>query len=301
MRDEQDWFLTLAELEHMTDAAAQLHLTQPTLTRMLQRLERRVGVALFDRVGKRITLNAYGRIYYDRLRRAQAELDAAAREIAELADPDHGSVRLSFLHSFGVRLVPQLIGGFRAAAPGVRFELSQDAAEVLVGKITSRDADLAIVAPRPVLARLAWRPLLRQQLALAVPVDHRFAARAAVDLAEAADEPFISMHAEFGMRRIFEQLCAAAQFRPRISFESGELGTVAGLVAAGLGVAVLPVEQDPLLPPGLIQVPLTAADASREIGIVWATDRAMPQPVRAFLDYATAWATDRSPRSSSDI
>jgi len=57
---------------------------------------------------------------------------------------------------------------------------------------------------------------------------------------------------------------------------------------------VLPVEENPLMPPGLVQVPLTTVDASREIGIVWATDRVMPQPVRAFVDHATAWAAERS-------
>src|SRR5262249_16940629 len=82
MRDgDYEWFVTLAELQHVTAAAEQLRMAQPTLTRMLARLERRLGVQLFDRHGRRLSLNAYGRIFYQHARRAQLELDSARRAI----------------------------------------------------------------------------------------------------------------------------------------------------------------------------------------------------------------------------
>ena len=74
---DYEWFITLAELQHVTSAAEQLHVAQPTLTRMLARLEQRMGVSLFDRHGRRLALNTYGRIFYEHARRAQLELDAA--------------------------------------------------------------------------------------------------------------------------------------------------------------------------------------------------------------------------------
>lgn len=294
------WFVTLAELERVTAAAEELHLAQPTLSRMLGRLERRLGVQLFDRKGKRIVLNDFGRIYYERACRAQAELDAAQREIADLANPALGTVRLAFLHSFGVWLVPRLVGGFRArSGPDVTFVLSQDAAESVTQRVIAGGADLAIVSPRPTNSRVAWRRLLQQQLALAVPEGHPLATRHRVELAEAADEPFVAMHAAFGMRRILEELCAAAHFRPRITFESSELGTVAGLVAAGLGVAVLPVEDNPQLPPGLVQIPLLDDGAVRDVGLIWAADAAPSRAVRAFRDFVVAWADERPERRRS--
>lgn len=287
MADGLRWFLTLAELEHVSAAAADLHVTQPTLSRMLQRLERELDARLFDRKGNRIVLNDYGRVYYDHARRAQRELDAAAREIADLASPSEGVVRLSFLHSFGISLVPQLIGDFRRVAPRIGFQLDQDAAEVVTRQVVAREADLAIVSPRPTDPKIAWHTLMRQHLVLAVPADHLLARRSQVALAEAADEPFIAMHPQFGMRRILEELCAAAQFRPHIAFESSELGTVAGLVSAGLGVAVLPVEDNPQPPPGLVQVPLVGADTTRDIGLVWAADAALSRPARRFREFVT--------------
>src|SRR5271156_1607740 len=120
---DYEWFVTLAELQHVTAAAEQLGIAQPTLTRMLARLERRLGVALFDRRGKRLSLNAYGRIFYQHARRAQLELDSARRAIDDLTNPAVSEIRLGFLRSFGATVVPRLIAGFVHTAPQVTFTL----------------------------------------------------------------------------------------------------------------------------------------------------------------------------------
>lgn len=293
--DDLHWFLMLAELEHVGAAAGRLRVSQPTLSRMLARLEGRLGVRLFDRHGKRLSLNDFGQVYYEHARRAQAELDAAARELADLANPARGMVRLTFLHSFGARLVPELIAGFRRGSGAITFSLSQDAAEVVTGRVLDGTADLGIVSPKPAVPGLGWRELLRQRLALAVPADHRLAGRRQVRLAEAADADFIAMHTGHGMRGILEDLCAAADFRPRIVLESSDLVTVGGLVAAGLGVALLPLEDAaPRAPqgnqPGPALVPLTDPGATRAVGLIWSANAVPSDAVRVFRDYAAGWA-----------
>ncbi|MEV0294146.1 LysR family transcriptional regulator [Nocardia sp. NPDC050710] len=293
--EDLQWFITLAELERVGAAAERLHIAQPTLSRMLARLERRLGAELFDRFGKRITLNEFGRVYYEHARRAQSELDAAARTIADLTNPAKGVVRLAFLHSFGGWLVPQLVGGFRRGSGGITVTLRQGAAEKLTHLVLDGVADLAIVSPRPAVPGLGWRGLLHQPLVLAVPAEHRLAGRRQVRLADLADAEFITMHPGFGMRRIFDDLCAAADIRPRIAFESSDLMTVSGLVAAGLGVAVLPLE-DPA-PVGArigpVTIPLADAGAAREVGLIWSAAAAPSDAVRRFRDFAEDWALRR--------
>lgn len=284
--DDLARFITLAETEHMTDAAAALRITQPTLSRTLARLEADIGAPLFDRRHGRLALNASGEIYLDHARRAHAELEAARAQIADLRSPSQGTIRLSFLHSFGVALVPRLVSGFREREPRVTFELSQFAAGTVTERVLADEADLAIVSPRPATSAVAFGLLAVQRLALAVPAGHPLAERASVHLSEAADADFITMHPEFGLRRILEERCAAAGFRPRIAFESSESFTVAGLVAAGLGVALLPVDEDPLWPPGLVLVPMSGPAPTREVGLIWRPDTALPRAVRAFRDYA---------------
>lgn len=122
---DYEWYITLAELQNVTAAADQLRLAQPTLTRMLARLERRLGVRLFDRHGKRLALNPFGRIFYQHARRAQLELDSARRAIDDLANPAEGEIRLGFLHTFGPTLIAGLIAGFATTSPHVRFVLEQ--------------------------------------------------------------------------------------------------------------------------------------------------------------------------------
>ncbi|MCW4352916.1 LysR family transcriptional regulator [Hoyosella sp. YIM 151337] len=286
--DELHLFITVAEHGQVTAAAEELGISQPTLSRQLRRLEHAVGASLFSRHGRRLELNTNGEIYLEHARRAKAELDAACRRIEDLANPSHGTVRLGFLHSFGVWLIPRLIREFRAQEPRVRFELEQDAAATIASKVESGDTELAIVSPRPTSAAVAWSLLTPQQLALAVHADHPLARRHSVDLAEAAAEPFITMHPGYGMRRILEELCATANFQPHITFETSELFTISGMVAAGLGVAIMPVEQSPLLPEGLVQVPLSGPGSMREVGIIWKAGAALSRPVRAFRDFVVS-------------
>lgn len=293
--DDLHWFLTLAELERVGAAAERLHLTQPTLSRMLARLERRLGVLLFDRHGKRLTLNEFGRVYYEHARRAQAELDAAAGELADLSNPAGGVVRLAFQHSLGARVVPELIAGFRRLSGRITFTLNQDAADVVTAAVLDGTADLGLVSPRPSAAGVGWRPLLRQRLALAVPPDHRLATRRQVRLAEVADAEFIAMHPGFGMRRVLDELCAAADFRPRIGFECSNLDTIAGLVAVGLGVSILPLEYPPMggPQPDPALIPLADPEPMREVGLVWSTAATPSEAVRRFRDFTFDWARVR--------
>ncbi|WP_216899036.1 LysR family transcriptional regulator [Nocardia alni] len=303
-RDDLHWFLTLAELEHVGEAADRLNLSQPTLSRMLARLEQRLGVQLFDRHGKRLTLNDFGHVYYEHAHRAQAELDAAGRELADLASPALGAVRLAFLHSFGARLVPELIAGFRRGSTRITFTLAQGSANMVTTRVRGGQSDLGIVSPRPAAPGLGWRELLRQPLALGVPADHRLAGRRQVRLAEIGDTDFIAMHRGHGTRTILDNLCAAADFRPRIAMESSDLVTVSGLVAAGLGAALLPLadattrgplraaaQPGPTQGPrsGPVLIPLSDPGASRAVGLIWSADAVASDAVRIFRDFASEW------------
>ncbi|BBX62768.1 putative transcriptional regulator [Mycobacterium saskatchewanense] len=284
---DYEWFVTLAELEHVTAAADQLHLAQPTLTRMLARLERQLGVALFDRHGRRLALNTYGRIFYEHARRAQLELDSARRAIDDLSNPSVSEIRLGFLGSFGSTVVPRLIAGFKATSPRVNFTLHEGAAESIGDLVHSGSVDIGVVSPRSRKPNLAWRSLFRQRLGVAVPRGHRLSNAAAVSMTDLADEPFVAMHPGFGMRRLLDELCAAAQFRPRIVLESATLSTTSGLVAAGLGISLLPIDGSEH-PHGVGVLRLADADAYREVGMIWDSARPLSRPARDFIAAAAA-------------
>src|SRR5262245_52915631 len=122
---ELEWFAALVEEPNVTHTAARLHISQPALSRSLRRLEAAVGVQLFDRVGRSLAPNEHGRALAEHARRALTELDTGISAVRRAADPEAGEIRLAFLHTLGVRLVPELIRAYNAEHPHARFQLSQ--------------------------------------------------------------------------------------------------------------------------------------------------------------------------------
>jgi DNA-binding transcriptional LysR family regulator len=273
-------FAGVARREHVTRAAQDMGIPQSTLSRSLARLERDLGAGLFVRRGRTLALTPAGRTFLAAVERALGEVERAVEAVRADADPASGKVAFGFLHTMGPETVPGLIRAFRADHPGVRFSLVQNYGEAMLERLRAGELDLCLTSPVPDEPGLVARRLDEQRLRLVVPEGHRLAARARVRLAEAADEAFVTLEPGYGLRRITDDLCRTAGFRPRIAFEGEEAETLRGMVAAGLGVSLLP---PPLVPrPGVAELSVSAPRAAREIGIAWLEGRADTPPVAAF-------------------
>jgi LysR family transcriptional regulator, transcription activator of glutamate synthase operon len=284
---ELEWFVALAEIEHVTGAAAELGVSQPTLSRALGRFEAQVGTPLFDRVNRRLRLNPYGQIMLEHARRSIAEMQSAVDRIDALRDPDTGRVRLAFLHSLASWFVPEQLRRFRESAQSIAFDLFQGPAPEITQRVLGGQADIAITSPRPKAEGLVWHRLYDERPCLAVPRGHRLASRARVRLSAAADEPFVALESQTGLRQLTDELWAEDGIHPDIVFEATEIPTMEGLVAAGFGVAVVPV------PRGggeskVAHVPLTNLGAKREVGLVWDRNRALSPPGERFVTFLKA-------------
>ncbi|MEV4223145.1 LysR family transcriptional regulator [Nonomuraea sp. NPDC049725] len=286
----------VAETGHVTRAAELLGIPQPTASRRLSALADAVGAPLVVPAGRGIRLTAAGRTLAASAARALATVAAGVREVREEADPGSGHVRLGFLHLLGRSLVPGLIRSFRRRHPRVRFSLVQGSRQDMLHGLREGDIDLVFVAPLPDGdPALACRALTDQELVLSVPRAHPLAGRSSVRAAELAGEEQIMLEHGYGLRRIVDDLCAAAGFEPRIAFEGQESETVRGLVAAGLGVAILPSTGGPgtglpsagPVPSGVVEIPLSPP-VYRTIGVVWRAGDPLTPVVRAFLDHARA-------------
>ncbi|MGV9266172.1 LysR family transcriptional regulator [Kitasatospora sp. NPDC003701] len=291
---ELQWFVALAESEHVTAAAERLNITQPTLSRAVARLEKRVGVPLFDRHQNRLRLNKYGEVFRAHAVRAISEIDRAEQRIATLVDPDTGTITLGFLHSYGTWLVPELLAGYRTIAPATTFELRGSAADVVVDGVRRGRLDLGVTSPRPVGDDLRWTPLRDEPLGLLVPVGHPLASRGRVEMVELAAEEFVALQPEYGLRQVADRLCEKAGFAPRIVLECTELSTLRTLVASGLGVAVVPSTGDPAAYGGrAVHVPLADPQAYRTIGMIVPAGGPRAAVVARFHDYVRSTARPR--------
>ncbi|MFC5662875.1 LysR family transcriptional regulator [Kitasatospora misakiensis] len=277
-------FAAVARLEHVTQAAELLAMPQPTLSRAVARLEADLGVDLLARQGRTVRLTRAGRLLLASVERALAEVERGAEAARAEADPATGRVAFGFLHTMGTDAVPALLRDFRSSYPQVRFQLVQDYVGAMLDRLRAGELDLCLVAPLPDDdPALAARRLDEQRLHLVVPADHRLAGRRRIRLAEVAEEPFVGLEHGYGMRAITDGFCAEAGFVPRLAFEGEETETLRGLVAAGLGVALLPPALVPR--PGVVELEVTAPRTRRAIGLAWVAGRPMTPPVAAFRDF----------------
>lgn len=283
------YFRKVAELQHFTRAAEALAVSQPALSRAVARLEDELGVRLFEREGRSIRLNRYGQVFLERVGHILQEVEAARHEMADLAGTERGTVALAFLHTLGVRLIPDLLRQFRQEHPQVGFHLGQNASGVLLKQLEAGEIDLCLASlvPREDQPAMEWVNLFSEELYLVVPPDHALAGRGTVALREAAGGDFISLKPSTGLRQISDALCREAGFAPHILFEGEEVATIRGLVQAGFGMALLPAPAEPeRLGPEWLHV--STPVCRRTIGLAWRKNRYLSGAARLFRDFVLA-------------
>ncbi|SDU87093.1 DNA-binding transcriptional regulator, LysR family [Microlunatus sagamiharensis] len=271
--------VAVADHQHVSAAADSLGASQPTLSRALARCEAELGARLFERVPDGVRATPAGALAVEAAREIGERHARLLTELAHLLDPATGLVRLAFLDSMATSLVPSLLRAFHARAPQVRVELRQEPGHEIADDFDRAAIDLAVVSDLPE-GPYGWHQLQEERLVLVVPAGHRWRDRAAVDLAEVGGEELITTPPGFGSRRLLDGLLRAAGVAPRISFQSQDLATIEGLVAAGLGVGVLP--EAFAGHSGTVGLRLTTPGARRLIGLTWRTDRELAPAAEGF-------------------
>ncbi|MED3385069.1 LysR family transcriptional regulator [Bacillus subtilis] len=282
--EQLEYFQTLARIQHVTKAAETLSITQPALSRSIVRLENQLGVPLFDRQGRSIKLNKYGERFLKRVDSIIKEFAEGKEEIQSLLKPDQGEVSLGFLHTLGTTIVPNLIGAFKNQYPNVHFQLNQSHSNQLLDKLKSGELDLCLLASFPVESNIMWKPLWKEELFLYLPKNHVLATREDITLNEIANEPFVLMKEGFALRVTIDHIFEQVNITPNIVFEGEEAATIAGFVAAGLGVSILP-DFKGLDQTNIAKVRISWPRFERTVGISWIEGKYLPPVTENFKLY----------------
>lgn len=234
-------FVITADEGHVGRAATRLHVTQPTLSRQIAALERSLGVPLFDRTRRQLSLSPAGEVFLAGAR----ELVRRADELAAAAQRAHrgelGVLRVGFVQSATFAALPRLLGAFRAAVPSVRVEVQAMTTLRQLEALADDRIDAGLLRPPVNVPDLRLRTLSHDELYVALPGGHPLAARRRVALADLADESFV-MYARDSGPAVHDTIvghCRAAGFSPRIVQEAVDVQTIVALVAANLGVSLL--------------------------------------------------------------
>ncbi|MBN6886388.1 DNA-binding transcriptional LysR family regulator [Cytobacillus horneckiae] len=267
-----EYFRTLAQTQHVTRSAEVLSISQSALSRSIARLEDEMGVPLFDRQGRTIRLNQFGQIFLERVENMMKEFNEGKKEIQDLLEPESGTISLGFLHTLSTNLIPDLISSFRIDYPKIKFKLGQGPSHILLDQLQSGEIDLCLIAPNDVKHPVRWEELWSEELFVIVPKNHKFANYQSIKLEQLANEPFIHLKKGFSLRITVEQLFQEVEITPDITFEGEEADTVAALVAAGLGISILP-DLKGIDKSKLLQIPLSWPLSQRRIGLAWVEGR----------------------------
>lgn len=235
------YFVELAHVQHYTRAAERLCITQPSLSHAIAQLEMELGVPLFEKSGRNITLTRFGEQFLDCAQRALSTLDEGVESLQRVARGE-GVIRLGLLRTLGVDFVPSLAARFLAANPGsdIRFTFNTGVTKELLDGLEAKRFDLVFSSRPPLELGLTSIPVNKQDLVLIVPRHHPLAERHTVDLSETLPYPQVFFCKSSGLRGVVDGLFAQIGGTPQIAYETEEDQVIAGLVAQGFGIAVVP-------------------------------------------------------------
>lgn len=281
-------FVAVAEELHFGRAAARLRLAQSPLSQTIRKLEKELGTTLFERSTRSVALTPAGHAFLPHAYRVIEELELSRQATRATAGEVYGTVSIGFSGALNHLTLPPLTRAVRQRYPEVSLSLT--------GRVMTRDGverleqgglDIAFVGlpidPSPVRTRLIGR----EGLGVALPIDHPLAGESAIDLADLAEEGFITTPAAAGsaLQELAVRACVQAGFRPRVVQEITDPYMILTLVAAGVGVALMSSGVAAIMPSGSVFVPLRGEPTYMDHALAWLDDNPSPV-VRAVLDLA---------------
>ncbi|EHS57573.1 LysR family transcriptional regulator [Paenibacillus kribbensis] len=231
------YFLAVARLEHVTEAARSLHVTQSSLSKTIQRLEEDLGVPLFDRTGRKLRLNEFGSRFLHRAERALFELEQGKQELSDLSSPEHGTLELAVTTA---STLPNILREFRKKRPYIQFHVQMLTTQEMVTLLHRGEVDFCLSSPPIEGDEIECQIVFIDPILVAVPKGHRLADRSSVSLAELRDEWFVGVKRGYGTRDLVDSVCKSDGFVPKYVYEGDEPARLSTLVEAEIGIAFIP-------------------------------------------------------------
>ncbi|AVK61447.1 LysR family transcriptional regulator [Lactobacillus sp. CBA3605] len=242
------FFKELARTQHMSQAADSLGISQPSLSYAIKKLEKELGVPLFEPDGRNIKLTPIGEVYLKYITASLNDLSQGNELVHQLMNPDTGHVNLGFTYTLGQQLVPELLTNFQADSQNkaINFELGQNNSNELLQDLATEKYDLILASNIEKFGEQVadnlfdFIPLVQQEIVAAIPSQHPLAIKETLQVADLAPYPMILFSKNSGLRPLIDQILAQAKVTPKVAYEVEEDHTMAGFVQHNLGVALMP-------------------------------------------------------------
>ena len=290
------YFAAVADTLSFARAAERLHISQPPLSRQIQALEQELGTPLFVRSKRSVKLSAAGAALLPEVRRLLQSAEALGDSARRLAGGEAGSITLGCITTAAYNLLPHLLPEFQRRHPGVKVTLREATSDLQLAGLAEGDMDAGLLLPPVDDPRLGYLPLFRDTLVAALPATPPAGAEtgwpalanlqpgAPLALRALSTLPFIMFprQAGPGLYDLILGFCRGAGFSPRIEQQATHMQTIVSLVAAGMGVALVPASLQSVARAGVHFHPLTQPSPAVETGLAWRRDNDSPA-LRAFV------------------
>jgi DNA-binding transcriptional LysR family regulator len=286
-------FVSIGRLGSFTKAADALHATQPALSAQIRELEDSLGVKLFDRSTRSVTLTQAGEDLLPVVDNVLGDLGSVLARAHDVARRNTGRVTIAALPSLAATLMPAAVAQMRARHPGITVVIKDALAERIIGLIRGDEVDLALTSAPPTDPQLQFTPLLTDRMVAVLPKGHPLSEAKTMRLTELLASPMVLMDRDSSVRRIVDAACASIGRMAEPAFEAAYMSTAIGLVRAGLGATLLPSSAAELRATSDLTIrDLDTPRIERELGVLKQRRRAYSPAAEAFVTVLTTLARD---------
>ncbi len=283
-------FINVIETSSFSKAAKACGLSQPTISSHIKQLEEHIGCRLIDRVGKNALATKVGKLLYEYAIRLIALREEAEASIRDFQGKMQGKVALGGSTIPGVYFLPELLANFVKQFPDVRFSLDINSSETIIKGLIAGDIELAIVGALSHQPSISQKTIIKDEMMLVVPADHKWAKRKKVSFRQLAREPFIKREKESGTWKSFQRCLQ------KLGYEAEELNAIAEIrhtkalvsgIKKGLGVSVIsPVAVADEVEKGeLMVLHIDKVDLKRNFYLTWCSDRTLSPIAKALQHF----------------
>ncbi|WP_158318951.1 LysR family transcriptional regulator [Robertmurraya kyonggiensis] len=231
-----EYFVEVSRLKSFTHAAESLHVSQPSISNSLNKLEEELGVKLLDRTTKSVSLTLKGEIFHSRITEILSEMNQAIVEINEL---DTGVVKIGLPPMIGAQMFPNVFMGFKEKFTNIEFEVTEKGSVAIKNLIENGELEMGFIILPESSEQLEMVPLVEDQLVICVPRNHILHSKKSLQCNDLIKEKFIMLTEEYVHHNALLKYCFPSSIKPNIIFTSDKVETVKAMVANGLGLSLL--------------------------------------------------------------
>lgn len=279
-----EYFQMASRLKNITRAAERLRVSQPNITVAIKKLEGELGIQLFDRSQKQLSLTPEGAVFLGRVEIALRSIQDAVLEVNDYKQLQKGTIKIGIPPMMGAYLFPKIFSSFQRRYSHLDVYLHEEGSVAIREQLERDELDFGIIIIPESSPNLQLLPMARSQIVCCVPEDSDLAARKAITLQDVEEHSLIMLKEGSFLRQMMLQKMKTASVTPNIVLESNQVVTIMGLVASGVGIAFL-LDMIVRDTPGIRAIPL-ATPVYVDVGLAWKRDRYISRAAQSFIEFS---------------